>query len=150
MNKLSKTAGILAAFSFCNLLAFAAPASAQAKANLNSAEVKRGQALWDKNGCYLCHGTVGQGGVGPAVAVDLVPLVAVNAYVRHPTGDMPPYSEKVLSDADLKDIYAYLSSQADPKKADSIPLLPKPVMVGGSGNNVSGSGSSTNNNNGAK
>jgi len=36
---------------------------------------------------------------------------------------MPPYSEKVLPNGDLEDIYAYLSSIPKPKDAKSIPLL---------------------------
>ncbi|HEY4072232.1 MAG TPA: cytochrome c [Herbaspirillum sp.] len=119
--KLAITLGILTAI---------APAMAQS--NAKSDQVKHGEVLYESNGCYMCHGTVGQGGVGPAVAVDLIPYAGVAAYVRHPTGDMPPFSEKVLSDADLHDIYAYLSVQPEPKNPDSIPLLPKvkPVSSG--------------------
>jgi ubiquinol-cytochrome c reductase cytochrome c subunit len=36
---------------------------------------------------------------------------------------MPPYTAKVLSDADLADIYAFLQSVPAPPKVDSIPLL---------------------------
>ncbi|MDB5990406.1 MAG: cytochrome c, mono- and diheme variant family [Herbaspirillum sp.] len=127
MNLLQKTAGVLLAL---GVLTIAAPAMAQSEKPA-SGQVQQGQALWEKNGCYLCHGSVGQGGFGPAVAVDLVPYVALSIYVRNPTGDMPPFSEKVLSEADLKDIYAYLSAQPEPKSPDSTPLLPKPVVSGG-------------------
>ena len=113
------------------LLAPIAPVMAQSAAPKQSDQVQRGQVLFEKNGCYLCHGTVGQGGVGPGIAVDLVPYVALSIYVRNPTGEMPPFSEKILSDADLRDIYAYLSAQPAPKSPDSIPLLPKPVLNGG-------------------
>lgn len=122
MKNMKKTGGLLLALGF---LAVSGAAVAQ------SADVKNGQVLWESKGCYLCHGTVGQGGVGPAVATDLVPLVAVLQYVRHPTGDMPPFSEKVLSDADLHAIYAYMQAQPQPKSADSIPLLPKSGIIGG-------------------
>jgi ubiquinol-cytochrome c reductase cytochrome c subunit len=126
MNALQKTAGVLLALGV--LIAVAtAPAMAQSEKPA-SGQVQQGQALWEKNGCYLCHGTVGQGGFGPAVAVDLVPYAALSIYVRNPTGDMPPFSEKILSDADLKDIYAYLSALPEPKSPDSTPLLPKPVV----------------------
>lgn len=115
MNNLKTMQGALAALV---LMTSAGAAMAQ------SAQVKKGGELWEKNGCYMCHGTVGQGGVGPAVAVDLVPFVAVSQYVRHPTGDMPPFAEGILSDADLHDIYAYLSAQPQPKAPDE-KLLPK-------------------------
>ena len=36
---------------------------------------------------------------------------------------MPPFSEKVLPNSDLEDIYAYLSSIGKPKDHKSIPLL---------------------------
>jgi ubiquinol-cytochrome c reductase cytochrome c subunit len=122
MKNLKKTRGLLIAISL-----FVMTCSAVAQ----SSDVKNGQVLWESNGCYLCHGTIGQGGVGPAVATDLVPYVALAQYVRHPTGEMPPFSEKVLSDADLHDIYAYMHAQPEAKSADSIPLLPKPVVTGG-------------------
>ncbi|MFD2274424.1 c-type cytochrome [Undibacterium arcticum] len=101
---------------------------AQSEASKQSDPVQHGQVLFDKYGCYQCHGMVGQGGVGPAIGVNLWPYVAVSIYVRNPTGDMPPFSEKILSDADLRDIYAFLSAQPAPKSPDSIPLLPKPVL----------------------
>jgi ubiquinol-cytochrome c reductase cytochrome c subunit len=98
---------------------------AGAPAKAQTAQVKHGEVLWESNGCYMCHGTVGQGGVGPGVAIDLVPYVAVAAYVRHPTGEMPPYGENILSDADLRDIYAYLGAQPKPKSPNDVKLLPE-------------------------
>ena len=44
-------------------------------------------------------------------------------YVRKPTGAMPAFTEKVLTDAELTDIYAYLRSVAAPKAIKDIPLL---------------------------
>jgi len=108
-----------------------AMSAAIAPAMAQSEQVQRGAALYEKNGCYLCHGTVGQGGAGPALAIHLIPYAGLSAYVRHPGGEMPPFSEKVLSDADLRDIYAYLGALPAPKSADSIPLLPKSAPVGG-------------------
>jgi mono/diheme cytochrome c family protein len=87
--------------------------------------IQRGHEHFLKDGCYLCHGTVGQGGAGPAIAVVLLPYQAFAYYVRQPSGAMPPFSEKILSDADLSDIHAYLDSLPKPPAADSIKLLPK-------------------------
>ena len=87
--------------------------------------IQRGHEHFLKDGCYLCHGTVGQGGAGPAIAVGLFPYQAFAYYVRTPSGAMPPFSEKILSDADLSDIHAYLASLPKPPAADSIRLLPK-------------------------
>ena len=45
------------------------------------------------------------------------------AYVRHPAGQMPPYTAKVATDAELADIRAYLVSVPAPVPVKSIPLL---------------------------
>ena len=52
-----------------------------------------------------------------------LPLDAFKAYVRTPTGSMPPFREQILPDKDLGDIYAYLESLPKPKSAKDIPLL---------------------------
>ena len=36
---------------------------------------------------------------------------------------MPPYTPKVVSDKELKDIYDYLQSQPQPPPAKSVPIL---------------------------
>ncbi len=73
--------------------------------------VAHGHALFLSIGCYECHGTVGQGGAaGARIAPGPIPYAALSAYVRRPRGQMPPYTEKVLSDTDLRAIYAYLAS----------------------------------------
>jgi len=83
-----------------------------------------GKRLYVQDGCYECHGYVGQGG---AAGVRLAPwsmdAQVLIAYVRHPAGQMPPYTEKVMSDRDLADIAAYLKSIPAPKGVNDIPLL---------------------------
>jgi ubiquinol-cytochrome c reductase cytochrome c subunit len=114
------------------LLASTEPVLAQTSSTSASSDLhaRRGHELFLQNGCYLCHGTVGQGGVGPAIGVNVLPYVAISNYVRAPSGQMPPFSTRVLSDADLHDIYAYLVSLPKPAAPDSIPLLPKVDMAG--------------------
>jgi mono/diheme cytochrome c family protein len=74
-----------------------------------------GRQLFMTNNCYLCHGTVGQGGTGPRIAPpDLPAIEGFVAYVRHPAGGMPAYTTKVLSDADLTAIHGYLESLLQP------------------------------------
>ena len=83
-----------------------------------------GRTLFVKVGCYLCHGYQGQGGAaGPRIAPDPLPFDGLAAFVRTTSGEMPPYSEKLLSDADLADIYAYLQSVPRPPAVVSVPLL---------------------------
>jgi ubiquinol-cytochrome c reductase cytochrome c subunit len=118
MNILKRTVSLaLALTASCALLT---PALAQ-----TSDAIQRGHEHFLKDGCYLCHGTVGQGGVGPAIAVDLLPYEAFAYYVREPSGAMPPFSEKILSNADLSDIHAYLGSLPKPQAGDGIKLLSK-------------------------
>lgn len=82
------------------------------------ASAGRGQVLFLRDGCYECHGTVGQGAVtGPRLAPDAPDLETMTAYLRAPAGQMPPYSPKVISDAEIADIHAYLASVKGPAKA---------------------------------
>jgi mono/diheme cytochrome c family protein len=60
---------------------------------------------------------------GKVLAPNPLPYEALVAFVRSTNRAMPPYSEKILPNEDLADIYAYL--QSIPKAADykGIPLL---------------------------
>ena len=92
-----------------------------------SQSAEKGQASFVRNGCWQCHGFVGQGGAaGPKLAPDPKPLEFMAVFVRHSNGPMPPYTEQVLSKDDLADIHAYL--KAVPRGPDyrSIPLLNSP------------------------
>ena len=85
-----------------------------------------GRVLFVKVGCYLCHGYQGQGGAaGPRIAPDPLPDDGLLAFVRTTSGEMPPYSEKILSDKDLADVYAYLQSVPRPPAVADLPLLKK-------------------------
>jgi ubiquinol-cytochrome c reductase cytochrome c subunit len=83
-----------------------------------------GQARFMRVGCVECHGTVGQGGIAGARIVPLpLPWLGFQIYVRRPAGQMPAFSQKVLSDAELADIFAFLSSVSPGRAAADIPLL---------------------------
>jgi mono/diheme cytochrome c family protein len=96
------------------------PAAADKPATGN---VQNGKLLFASDGCYECHGRAAQGGVGPRLGPHPLPLSAIITYIRQPTAEMPPYTAKVISDAEIADIYAFLQSLPDPPKADTIPLL---------------------------
>ena len=86
--------------------------------------VANGKKLFMNYGCYQCHGTQGQGTTaGARLAPKPIALPALIAYVRHPSGQMPPYTAKVVSDAELADIRAYLASIQEPPSVKDIPLL---------------------------
>jgi ubiquinol-cytochrome c reductase cytochrome c subunit len=102
------------------LAAVALTAAAQAP----SGDAARGKALFMKEGCFACHGTVGHGApYGPRLAPQPMPWDAFTHQVRHPRSSMPPYSAKYVNDQDLADIYAYVGSIAAGPKASQIPLL---------------------------
>jgi ubiquinol-cytochrome c reductase cytochrome c subunit len=84
---------------------------------------ENGKKLYAQYGCYQCHGYVAQGGVGPRLAPRPLTFPAFSKYVRQPTGEMPPYTSKVLSDIGLADVYSFLQSIPRPPEADNIPLL---------------------------
>ena len=103
--------------------AFAQAGGAAPKADKPAGNAQNGSKLFTADGCYECHGRAAQGGVGPRLGPHPLPLAAIIAYIRQPTAEMPPYTAKVISDAEIADIYAFLSSIPDPPKADTIPLL---------------------------
>jgi ubiquinol-cytochrome c reductase cytochrome c subunit len=90
-----------------------------------SGNAENGKQIFNKDGCYECHGREGQGSYGnaPRIAPDPIPFDAFTAYIRKPKGEMPPYTSKVISDRDLADIYAFLRSRSHPPAVKSIPLL---------------------------
>ena len=85
---------------------------------------QNGKKLFERDGCYECHGHVAQGGsAGARLAPKPIPFAAFLAYVRHPTDQMTPFTAKVVPDKDLADIYAYLQSIPAPRAAKDIPQL---------------------------
>jgi mono/diheme cytochrome c family protein len=110
------------------LFAVAAFAASFAGTNMAvAADAAKGKIAFTQHGCWQCHGFAGQGSVatsnGRVIARTQLPLDAFKAFVRTTNGQMPPFREAVLSDAELDDIYAYLQSLPAPKAANDIPLL---------------------------
>jgi ubiquinol-cytochrome c reductase cytochrome c subunit len=83
-----------------------------------------GKRLYMNKGCYQCHGTVGQGTIAGA-RIGPPPLSAQGLirYVRRPAGQMPAFTEKVMSDRELTDVYAFLKTIPAPKPSKDVPLL---------------------------
>ena len=103
-------------------------------AGATSGDAERGRRLFMDHACYYCHGTVGHGGlaaVGPRIALVPRSLESFIAYVRRPAARMSAYSEPVVSDAALADIYAYLRSLPPAKPAREIPMLDQLRKPGG-------------------
>ncbi len=88
-------------------------------------DAKKGREIYQKVGCWGCHGTEGQGALtGPKIAPDPMPTEALIAYLRNASATrMPPYDAVGLPDGDVAHIRAYLATI--PKTGDwkSNPLL---------------------------
>ena len=84
-----------------------------------------GRKLFASDGCYQCHGYEAQGSTatGPRLGPRPISFAAFSRYVRQPIGQMPPYTNKIVSDADLANIYAFLRALPEPPAVQSIPLL---------------------------
>ena len=105
--------------------AFAASPAFAAQAAAPAGDVAKGKASFERTGCWQCHGRQGQGGrEGPRIAAP-VPMAwpVLSAFVRTTRRDMPPYTEKVLSNQELADIYAFLLTIPPPPDPNSIPLM---------------------------
>jgi mono/diheme cytochrome c family protein len=112
-------------------IGFAATAYAQTSAGSGGADqtslsdVQTGQKLFQADGCWECHGTVGQGGglAGPRLAPMALPYDAFIYELRTPRNTMPPFEANVLPDIDAANIYAFLKSIPPALPAADIPLL---------------------------
>jgi mono/diheme cytochrome c family protein len=118
MNVTHRVALGLAALAACLVLGHSVAAAASAE---------KGKVAFVQHGCWQCHGFVGQGSVassgGKVLAPDPLPYEGFAAFVRSTNRTMPPYSEKILPNEDLADIYAYLQSVPKPANYKTIPLL---------------------------
>jgi len=85
---------------------------------------ENGKRLFVRDGCYECHGYAGQGTVaGARLAPPVLDAQGMIRYIRKPAGAMPAFTDKVLSDKEVTDIYAYLKTLPAPKPVKDIPLL---------------------------
>src|SRR6478752_4497527 len=109
-------------------LVLVAAVSAQTPAPQSNAapagNAETGKKLFVSYGCYQCHGYEAQGSsaTGPRLGPRPIAFAAFSRYVRQPTGQMPPYTTKVVTDQDMADIYAFVQARPQPAPAKSIPL----------------------------
>jgi mono/diheme cytochrome c family protein len=101
-------------------------ATAQAQ-NARQGDAARGKGIYLRDGCFTCHGRSGQGGAyeGPApiLARTALPFEGFKGEIRDPVKDMPAYSDAVLSDRDIADIYAFVESLPVPRSPKDISIL---------------------------
>ena len=106
------------------VLGFGAAALAQ---NAGTGDAANGKRVYLADGCFECHGRVGQGGAmnypAPALAQVEMPIESFMAFLRNGPNDMPAYSASVLSGEEAADIYAFLRSLPGRKPVKDFPLL---------------------------
>ena len=111
-----------------DIYAFLQSANPAPPSNLSSLTgvTQNGGRIYVADGCYQCHGRVGQGSQSTAAPRIGPPALTIDAFARYihaPTGNMPPYTSKVVSDQEVADIYAFLKSLPPAPAAKDIPLL---------------------------
>ena len=111
-----------------DIYAFLQSANPTPPGNLStlSGNAQNGSRIYASYGCYECHGRVGQGSQStgaPRIGPPALTIDAFARYIHTPTGNMPPYTSKVVSDQDVADIYAFLKSLPPAPQAKNIPLL---------------------------
>ena len=106
---------------------FSAQPAAQARP-ASGGNLQAGQDLYLRYSCYACHGYDGHGGAGARLVPMRMTVERFTAYVHNPR-QMPPYSVKLLSDAQLGDVWAYIKSLPVSPEAKDIPLLAR-IMRG--------------------
>lgn len=112
-----------AAFVFAGLILAIGPAQAQEYAPPRG-DAHSGGALFQKFGCYSCHGSWGQGTGRDGPRINPPPAFpVVLQQLRTPRREMPPYVSGIIPDQGVADIYAYLASLPKPPDPKSIKAL---------------------------
>jgi mono/diheme cytochrome c family protein len=86
-----------------------------------------GKRAYLASGCMYCHGRAGQGGgmnyPTPPLAKTALPIEGFKGVVRQSMRDMPAYTEAVLPEKDLTDIFAFVQSLPGRRPAKDIAIL---------------------------
>ena len=112
---------LLAAIAFSVAAQTRGPAAKGGVAPTGNAQ--NGKRIFESYGCYQCHVHDAHGGAGARLVPNPISFARFSGYVRRPTGEMPPYTSKVVSDQELADIYAFLETIPAPPPVKSIPIL---------------------------
>lgn len=98
-------------------------------------DAARGKELYYAHGCYGCHGFNGETGARDLVGTNSPLIADVDTFILFlrlrsdylpvlPSTRMPAYPESTLSDADARDIYAYVSEfELNAPDVEDIPAL---------------------------
>ena len=95
--------------------------------NAPPGDAENGKRVYLADGCFTCHGRIGEGGnyygLTPILAKTELPFEGFKMQVRNPSRVMPPFPEAVLSDKEAADIYAFLQTLPTGRPAKDIPAL---------------------------
>jgi mono/diheme cytochrome c family protein len=109
-------------------------------------DVTRGKDLYDKQGCYGCHGYNGETGARDLVATNSPLIADLNTFRMFlrlrgdvapllPSTRMPNYPASSLSDKDVADIFAYIKTfKLNAPPLNSVPTLQKILQSAQSSN----------------
>lgn len=127
---MTRLANILRGFALAMPTLFA---SAAAHAQ-DAGDAEAGRTVFYVQGCYECHGFsgVGRTPLDPAVSGILANYETFEFFLRLradqnptlPSASMPNYPENSLSDADARDLYAYIRTfEHDDPAPEEVPVL---------------------------
>ena len=129
MRNVTQNRGVLAAIAGAGLVA-AALAGFTGMARAQDAppgDAIEGKRLYLAVGCFTCHGRSGQGGAmngpAPVLAKTQMPFEGFKGQLRSPVNDMPAYSEKVMTDKQVADIYAFVESLPGPRPTKDMKIF---------------------------
>lgn len=106
-------------------------------------DAARGKDLYYAHGCYGCHGYNGETGARDLVGTNSPLIADVDTFVLFlrlrsdylpvlPSTRMPAYPESALSDADARDIYAFISGfELNAPDVEDIPALQEIIESAG-------------------
>ena len=90
-------------------------------------DAANGKRVYLADGCFTCHGRAGQGGAyngpAPVLAKTAMPFEGFKMQIRNPSNDMPAYSETVMSDKEIADMYTFVQSLPGRRDAKDIAIL---------------------------
>lgn len=104
--------------------------------HVQAGDVDQGAAVYYEHGCYSCHGYNGTGRTPLANDVSGI-MVNEDVFIRFlrqradrnpilPDNSMPNFGVEALSDAQAKDVYAYIKTlKDDPPEVSEIPSFVK-------------------------
>jgi mono/diheme cytochrome c family protein len=123
MNRFKRMAVVV-----CAVTALWAGVSVAAQAqDAPKGDAANGKRVFLALGCFTCHGRSGQGGAyngpAPVLAHTALPFDGFKGQVRNPVNDMPAYSDAVLSDKDVADIYVFVTGLSGAGSAKDIAIL---------------------------